>query len=130
MSGQPLPVSGPDDRLSSDRLDSWKEIASYLGRDVRTVQRWERNEGLPVNRHLHQVQHTVYASKRKIDTWINERRISSEPPAPAPVPLSVTTRRSLAVLPFENLSGDGEQEYFSDGLTEEMVVQLGPPAAG
>ncbi len=125
MSGQPLPVSGPDDRLSSDRLDSWKEIASYLGRDVRTVQRWERNEGLPVNRHLHQVQHTVYASKRKIDTWINERRISSEPPAPAPVPLSVTTRRSLAVLPFENLSGDGEQEYFSDGLTEEMVVQLG-----
>jgi len=30
----------------------------------------------------------------------------------------------LAVLPFENLSGDAEQEYFSDGLTEEMITQL------
>jgi TolB-like protein len=34
-------------------------------------------------------------------------------------------RALLAVLPFENLSGDAEQEYFSDGLTEEMVSQLG-----
>ena len=31
----------------------------------------------------------------------------------------------LAVLPFENLSGDAEQEYFSDGLTDEMITQLG-----
>jgi len=31
----------------------------------------------------------------------------------------------LAVLPFENLSGDASQEYFSDGLTEEMITQLG-----
>jgi len=31
----------------------------------------------------------------------------------------------LAVLPFENLSGDPEQEFFSDGLTEEMITQLG-----
>ena len=33
------------------RLDSWKEIAGYLGREVRTVQGWEKNEGLPVHRH-------------------------------------------------------------------------------
>jgi len=36
-----------------------------------------------------------------------------------------TKRTILAVLPFENLSGDPEQEYFSDGLTEEMITQLG-----
>ena len=31
----------------------------------------------------------------------------------------------LAVLPFENLTGDPNQEYFSDGLTDEMITQLG-----
>ncbi len=34
-------------------------------------------------------------------------------------------RRMLAVLPFENLTGDASQEYFSDGLTEEMIAQMG-----
>ena len=34
-------------------------------------------------------------------------------------------RTMLAVLPFENLTGDPDQEYFSDGLTEEMITQLG-----
>lgn len=41
-------------------------------------------------------------------------------PSPAPA-----RRVMLAVLPFENLSGDEEQEYFSDGLTDEMIAQLG-----
>jgi len=36
-----------------------------------------------------------------------------------------TTRPMLAVLPLENLSGDVEQEYFSDGLTEELITELG-----
>jgi len=31
----------------------------------------------------------------------------------------------LAVLPFQNLSGDASQDYFSDGLTEELITQLG-----
>src|SRR5262249_15635153 len=35
------------------------------------------------------------------------------------------SRLMLAVLPFENLTGDPAQEYFSDGLTEEMIAQLG-----
>ena len=34
-------------------------------------------------------------------------------------------RTMLAVLPFENLTGDAAQEYFSDGMTEEMITQLG-----
>jgi len=34
-------------------------------------------------------------------------------------------RTMLAVLPFQNLSGDSEQDYFSDGMTEEMITQLG-----
>ncbi len=42
-------------------------------------------------------------------------------PVSAPPP----SRVLLAVLPFENLTGDADQEYFSDGMTEEMISQLG-----
>ena len=42
-----------------------------------------------------------------------------------PTPVSTSPRRMLAVLPFENLTGDPGQEYFTDGLTEEMITQLG-----
>lgn len=56
---------------ANDRLDSWKEIASYLKRTVRTVQRWERHEGLPVHRHFHQHVNSVYARKSELDEWWN-----------------------------------------------------------
>jgi Tol biopolymer transport system component len=55
--------------MTSDRLDSWKEIAAYLKRSVRTVTRWEREEGLPVHRHLHSKSGTVYAFKPELDAW-------------------------------------------------------------
>src|SRR5262249_54736323 len=51
----------------------WKEIAAYLGRDVRTVQRWERTEGLPVHRHMHARQGSVYALRRELDAWKRSR---------------------------------------------------------
>jgi hypothetical protein len=44
-----------------ERLVSWKEIAAYLKRDIRTVQRWEKQEALPVHRHLHDERGTAYA---------------------------------------------------------------------
>lgn len=53
----------------SDCLDSWKEIAVHLRRTVRTVQRWEKKEGLPVHRHHHQRSSSVYASKLELDSW-------------------------------------------------------------
>ena len=56
-----------------DRLDSWKEIAAYLERTVTTVKCWEQEEGLPVHRHVHNKQATVYASRSKIDTWLANR---------------------------------------------------------
>ena len=59
--------------MTSDRLDSWKEIAGYLKRSVRTVTRWEREEGLPVHRHLHSKSGTVYAYKPELDAWWTSR---------------------------------------------------------
>jgi hypothetical protein len=52
-----------------DRLDSWKEIAAYLARDVTTVQRWEKKEGLPVHRKIHDKLGSVYAYKAELDAW-------------------------------------------------------------
>lgn len=60
--------------LSRDRLESWKQIAVYLDREVRTVQRWEKNEGLPVHRHIHLKGGTVYALKEEINVWLRRRR--------------------------------------------------------
>ena len=50
------------DEGPSDRLDSWKDIAAYLKRDVSTVQRWEKRERMPVHRHVHDRLGTVYGS--------------------------------------------------------------------
>ena len=66
-------VSAPANRQGGDRLDSWKQIAVYLDREVRTVQRWEKNEGLPVHRHIHLKGGTVYGLKEEIDVWLTGR---------------------------------------------------------
>jgi hypothetical protein len=56
-------------RPTSDRLDSWKEIAAYLRRSERTVRRWERTEGLPTHRHGHQRRASVYAYRSELERW-------------------------------------------------------------
>src|SRR5262245_17780158 len=68
---------------SSRRLDSWKEIAAYLSRDVTTVRRWEKREGLPVHRHQHAALGSVYAFMAEIDAWHSgrEHSIRGDPPA-------------------------------------------------
>ena len=175
--------------VEADRLDSWKEIAAYLGRQVRTAQRWEKHEELPVHRHQHDKFSTVYAYKSELDEWLicraalavstDDRLLETidattpddltqddaapevhSPEIPTPVSASrffnkampvailvglivialavyligwrASSRNSiagarirLAVLPFENLSRNQDQEWFSDGLTEEMITQLG-----
>lgn len=142
-----------------ERLESWKEIAAYLKRGVRTVHRWEKEESLPIHRHLHKKLGTVYAYKSEIDVWWQNRQpqLETQPEETQPsarrwrLPATVLAivllgllatvaywrwrtpeatdsgsgRMMLAVLPFENLTGDSEQEYFSDGLTEEMITELG-----
>jgi TolB-like protein/Flp pilus assembly protein TadD len=122
------------------RLDSWKEIATYVKRGVRTVRRWERQEGLPVHRHRHSKQATVYAFGHEIDSWL-ERRSAAEdadqfPVDRAPQPSAGPGRETrekdrgirptiIAILPLRNLGGDSKQERFADGLTEELISEIG-----
>ncbi len=166
-----------------DRLDSWKGIADYLGREVRSVQRWEKERGLPVQRIPGDRPGRVFAYTRELDAWLHsgspdsgelgedaatserltESRISGSDIAEASLVAqpedrvkvkiflaaglavaialaamgywwvahrqvfsSTTPRRDmLAVLPFQNLSGDPAQEYFADGFTEEMITDVG-----
>ncbi|MGB6688076.1 MAG: hypothetical protein WBE76_09575 [Terracidiphilus sp.] len=62
------------EKPAEKHLDSWKEIAAYLNRDVATVQRWEKREGMPVHRHLHNKRGSVYAAPEELDAWRESRR--------------------------------------------------------
>jgi TolB-like protein/Flp pilus assembly protein TadD len=158
------PLSGSAEASPDGRLDSWKEIAAYLRREVRTVQRWEKSSGLPVHRLQIGKQGPVYAFKAELDAWYRDRRPDLEsdsgdqnarslvdirrirPWAVAVAAVliamlsvgaylarnnsflrirSVPPKIKLAVLPFANLSGDPNQNYFSAGLTDEMITRLG-----
>lgn len=59
---------------AEERLGSWKAIAAYLQRDVTTVQRWERLEGMPVHRHVHAKRGSVYAFRSELHAWQRNRR--------------------------------------------------------
>ena len=98
------------DKTPEKRLDSWKEIAAYLNRDVTTVQRWEKREGMPVHRHVHDKRGSVYALSEELDGWIQSRRsrpdeVENQPepegepeaemPPAAPIsPAAITRRRT------------------------------------
>ncbi len=143
---------------ATDRLDSWKEIAAHLKRDVSTVQRWEKKEGLPVHRLLHDKLGSVYAYKSELDGWWQRGRHDVEPvedagasrrprrwlfwagAAAAAVTVAMLLAvgglrwlradagrapiRSLAVLSLANLTGDPQQDYFVEGLTEALGAEL------
>src|SRR6267378_4423219 len=184
----------PDPPIDEPRLESWGEIAAYLRREIRTVQRWERYQGLPIRRLTIGRLGSVYAYRSELDKWFRERQPQAENgdedlgkavandiathvtvstdaedreskeessgtrlPIPRPritrLHITITVlallvlaavtpaiyflhaghspvrsasgKIRLLVLPFANLSGDPQQDYFSAGLTDEMITQLG-----
>ncbi len=79
----------PLQKAPERRLDSWKEIAAYLNRDVTTVQRWEKREGMPVHRHVHASRGSVYALADELDVWIESRRVRENEAEAAPSPEAI-----------------------------------------
>ena len=108
---------------SGGRLESWKEIAVYLDRDTSTVRRWEKTEGLPVHRHLHEKQATVYAYPSELDGWLESRR-PKEGSHPAPSKSDGGNEAWLAVLPLENLARDPTHEYLVQGMHDALLKDL------
>jgi hypothetical protein len=73
--GDPSPGRPSFEIPPPDRLDSWKEIAAHLRRDVTTGQRWEKREGMPVHRHVHDKAGSVYAFSAELDAWARSRKL-------------------------------------------------------
>lgn len=105
------------------RLDSWKEIAGYLRRGIRTVQRWEREERLPVHRLVHDKAGSVFAYPAELDAWWKSRQQEGVA-VPAPV-TNGDGRPSVAIMRFNDLTKEGDQDYFCDGIAEEILGRLG-----
>jgi TolB-like protein len=139
-----------------ERLESWKKIAAHLKRDVRTVQRWEQTNGLPVHRHQRTHRALPFAYTAELDAWWARQSVSAESvlatetPQPAPRRRAlfiasmaalgvvgvlaafallgsrepVAPPKSVAVLPFVDLSEDMANEEFADGISEELIDRL------
>lgn len=139
---------------NKDILDSWKDISKYLGRDIRTCYRWEKELGLPINRiDDKSIRSKVFAYESEIDKWLREKTtrkgigkksfleniwaivgvasgliIFSSILAILYLTLikpSLTPENpSIAVLPFENHSSSEHEEYLSQGITNEIINNL------
>ena len=89
--------AGTDTSLTSERFDSWKEIAAYLKRSVRTVHRWEKEEGLPVHRQLHKELGSVFAYRSELDAWSSARSVHASTPEEAEEPTPAIRYRTVVV---------------------------------
>jgi excisionase family DNA binding protein len=111
----------PDNQSGNGKLDSWKEIAAYLGRDVRTVIRWEKKRNLPVHR-LPGGQ-AVFAYKSELDKWLEQKESPAVTERPIETAASVVSAR-----PPETTGGKDENRHsgrkraFSLGIIGLLLV--------
>jgi hypothetical protein len=95
------------------RLTGWKEIAAYLNRGVRTVQRWEKENGLPVRRFGTSKPESVVAIPQEIDAWLETAQGISA--------------RSGPLVPGPDAAANGEAD---DSPSQELLCQGPPPLFG
>ena len=121
-------MSEQNSHPNENPLESWKEIAGYLKRDVRTVVRWEKEEKLPVRRHRHLSRSSVYAYQSELEAWkaAREPGLDSAPPVPPwrrPA-LGLTFAMLLALVTFASgplLTPPNALAHDSDGMIVRQV---------
>ncbi len=129
-------------KTHNDRLDSWKEIADYLHRDITTVIRWEKEKELPVHRVPGGKRHAVFAYPGEIDRWLQgggSQRVShsgvSSPESEARGQRSESDSPKSGVRSPEPeaISGQltvlGQQEQATDRRVSQAVAASRPQAA-
>jgi len=95
-------MGGQNELEDPATLNGWKDIASYVGKSVRAVQRWERDFGLPVHRIKTPTGQVVYAFRAEIDAWrvtMRSRPSEDQPESPGgePPPSGVEPQVDAAV---------------------------------
>jgi len=114
--------SGTTAPSNERRLESWGEIASYLRREIRTVQRWERNLGLPIHRLSVGKNSSVFAYPSELDKWYKERetRLEKEDPV-VDVP---STAQTLPPASLSEEHGNGQVgQYEAQGKNPEVLAK-------
>ncbi len=110
----------------TDHLDSWKEIASYLRREIRTVQLWEKNEGLPVHRHFHKQMGSVYALRSELERWklqVSRKRAGQET-EPGAASGKAETRITIYVPYLASKTANSERRHLYDAITAMTTAAL------
>ncbi|HEX3661168.1 MAG TPA: hypothetical protein VHU89_07030 [Acidobacteriaceae bacterium] len=79
-------------------LTSWKDIAQYMGKGVRTVQRWEQDFGLPVRRPRGSNKKAILARPSDLDAWVALRCSSRSDPRAADTEIRPGSRVALGAL--------------------------------
>lgn len=108
------------------QLNSWKEIAAHLGRETRTIQRWEKEEGLPIHRHLHSKRSSVYAFPEELDDWWRNRpALQAEGQLPNDKPArSQRTRVWLAAAVLSSIAGATWLYSSREHVTPNQLVAI------
>lgn len=110
------------------RLESWKAIANYLNRSVRTVRRWEQDEGLPVHRHRHTTGCSVFAFSDELDAWRAGHRQETRSSRDASLPIaesSTSPANTRAAARTLSRSAPSSLMYAVIGLAAVLVAAFG-----
>jgi hypothetical protein len=108
----------PEGPTARDRLDSWKEIAAYIGRDIRTAMRWEKERGLPIHRVPGDgARQPVFAYKSELDEWLEQK----ESPVGTERPIEAATPARSAQLPE---AADGANEDRRSGYKRAFALGM------